>query len=104
MPLVRVDIKKNPDPTFAKRIGEVIYAALRSEINVPEHDNFQVLAEHDGVTEGRHALRYEFAGTPFESVQLVTPTSGTRDVATIVAAFGAGPCPLTTTTFFVFAS
>ncbi|UFP97907.1 tautomerase family protein [Pseudomonas fitomaticsae] len=47
MPLVRVDIKKNPDPTFAKRIGEVIYAALRSEINVPEHDNFQVLAEHD---------------------------------------------------------
>lgn len=47
MPLVRVDIKKNPDPTLAKRIGEVIYAALRSEINVPEHDNFQVLAEHD---------------------------------------------------------
>lgn len=47
MPLVRVDIKQNPDPTFAKRIGEVIYAALRSEINVPEHDNFQVLAEHD---------------------------------------------------------
>ncbi|PNB49723.1 tautomerase family protein [Pseudomonas sp. GW456-12-10-14-LB2] len=47
MPLVRVDIKKNSDPTFAKRIGEVIYAALRSEINVPEHDNFQVLAEHD---------------------------------------------------------
>lgn len=47
MPLVRVDIKKNPDPTFAKRIGEVIYDALRSEINVPEHDNFQVLAEHD---------------------------------------------------------
>ncbi|MBV4457931.1 tautomerase family protein [Pseudomonas sp. COR58] len=48
MPLVRVDIRKNPDPTFAKRIGEVIYAALRSTFNVPEHDNFQILAEHDG--------------------------------------------------------
>ncbi|MBC8999063.1 tautomerase family protein [Pseudomonas sp. N40(2020)] len=47
MPLVRVDIRKNPDPTFAKRVGELIYAALRSSIDVPEHDNFQILAEHD---------------------------------------------------------
>jgi phenylpyruvate tautomerase PptA (4-oxalocrotonate tautomerase family) len=48
MPLVRVDIKKHTDPTFAKRIGEQIYAAMRSTINVPEHDNFQILNEHDG--------------------------------------------------------
>ncbi|MCP1487616.1 phenylpyruvate tautomerase PptA (4-oxalocrotonate tautomerase family) [Pseudomonas fluorescens] len=48
MPLVRVDIKQNPDPTFAKRIGEQIYAALRSCIDVPEHDNFQILTEHEG--------------------------------------------------------
>ncbi|MBK5512629.1 tautomerase family protein [Pseudomonas sp. TH15] len=47
MPLVRVEIRKNPDPTFAKRIGEQIYAAMRSAIGVPEHDNFQILAEHD---------------------------------------------------------
>ncbi|WP_338801547.1 tautomerase family protein [Pseudomonas sp. RSB 5.4] len=48
MPLVRVEIKKHADPTFAKRIGEQIYAAMRSAINVPEHDNFQILNEHDG--------------------------------------------------------
>jgi len=48
MPLVRVEIKKHSDPTFAKRIGEQIYAAMRSTINVPEHDNFQILNEHDG--------------------------------------------------------
>nr|WP_247868467.1 tautomerase family protein [Pseudomonas sp. MWU12-2020] len=48
MPLVRVEIKKHADPTFAKRIGEQIYAAMRSAINVPEYDNFQVLNEHDG--------------------------------------------------------
>ncbi|QXZ16759.1 tautomerase family protein [Pseudomonas sp. AO-1] len=48
MPLVRVEIKKHSDPTFAKRIGERIYAAMRSTINVPEHDNFQILNEHDG--------------------------------------------------------
>jgi phenylpyruvate tautomerase PptA (4-oxalocrotonate tautomerase family) len=47
MPLVRVDIQQNPNPEFAKRIGEQIYAALRSCINVPEHDNFQILTEHD---------------------------------------------------------
>ncbi len=48
MPLVRVEIKKHSDPTFAKRIGEQIYAAMRSTINVPEQDNFQILNEHDG--------------------------------------------------------
>jgi phenylpyruvate tautomerase PptA (4-oxalocrotonate tautomerase family) len=47
MPLVRVDIKKNQDPTFAKRVGQQIYAAMRSAIAVPENDNFQVLNEHD---------------------------------------------------------
>ena len=47
MPLVRVDIKKHQDPTFAKRIGEQIYSAMRSAINVPDHDNFQILNEHD---------------------------------------------------------
>lgn len=47
MPLVRVDIKKHPDPTFAKRVGQLIYAAMHSSIGVPENDNFQILAEHD---------------------------------------------------------
>jgi len=48
MPLVRIDIKQKPDPTFGKRVGEQIYAALRSCIDVPEHDNFQIISEHDG--------------------------------------------------------
>ncbi|MHC8286307.1 tautomerase family protein [Pseudomonas sp. XS1P51] len=47
MPLVRVDIKKHQDPTFAKRVGQLIYAAMHSAIGVPDHDNFQILAEHD---------------------------------------------------------
>lgn len=47
MPLVRVDIKKHQDPTFAKRVGQLIYAAMHSAIGVPEHDNFQILAEHN---------------------------------------------------------
>ncbi|MGF6110535.1 tautomerase family protein [Pseudomonas sp. dw_612] len=47
MPLVRIDIKKHQDPTFAKRVGQLIYAAMHSAIDVPENDNFQILAEHD---------------------------------------------------------
>jgi len=47
MPLVRIDLRRNPDPEFARRAGEEVYAAMRSTINVPEHDHFQVLTEHD---------------------------------------------------------
>jgi phenylpyruvate tautomerase PptA (4-oxalocrotonate tautomerase family) len=47
MPLVRIDLRRNPDPDFARRAGEVVYDAMRATINVPEHDHFQVLTEHD---------------------------------------------------------
>ncbi|HEY0210347.1 tautomerase family protein [Acerihabitans sp.] len=48
MPLVRIDIKKNPDPTYIGRVGKIVYQAMKSAINVPEADNFQILGEHDG--------------------------------------------------------
>lgn len=47
MPLVRIDIRKHPDPAHLPKLGQVVYAAMRATINVPEHDNFQVLTEHD---------------------------------------------------------
>jgi len=47
MPLVRIDIKRQPNPEHLQTLGKVVYAALRQTINVPEHDNFQVLTEHD---------------------------------------------------------
>ena len=34
MPLVRIEIKKQQDPTYAKRIGQRVYAAMRSSIGV----------------------------------------------------------------------
>jgi phenylpyruvate tautomerase PptA (4-oxalocrotonate tautomerase family) len=54
MPLVRIDLITRPDPTFAKRVGEVVYEAMRATINVPDHDNFQILCEHD-----QHHLIYD---------------------------------------------
>lgn len=48
MPLVRIDIKRHPDPAHLPKLGQVVYAAMQHTINVPDHDNFQVLTEHDG--------------------------------------------------------
>lgn len=47
MPLVRIDIKRNTDVSYAKKLGKVVYDSMKAAINVPDHDNFQVLAEHD---------------------------------------------------------
>ena len=47
MPLVRIDMLKKTDPTFAQRVGKIVYESMSTAINVPEHDNFQILTEHD---------------------------------------------------------
>ena len=47
MPLVRIDIKRNTDASYAKKLGKVVYDSMKAAINVPDQDNFQVLAEHD---------------------------------------------------------
>ncbi len=47
MPLVRIDIKKNSDGSYIKKLGRVVYEAMKAAINVPDKDNFQVLTEHD---------------------------------------------------------
>jgi phenylpyruvate tautomerase PptA (4-oxalocrotonate tautomerase family) len=47
MPLVRIDIRKNAEPTFAAQIGSIVYGAMADTINVPAGDNFHVINEHD---------------------------------------------------------
>lgn len=47
MPLVRIDIRKHSNPEHIQTLGRVVYSAMREAINVPEHDNFQILNEHD---------------------------------------------------------
>lgn len=47
MPLVRIDIKRNADASYAKRLGKVVYDSMKAAINVPDKDNFQILTEHD---------------------------------------------------------
>jgi phenylpyruvate tautomerase PptA (4-oxalocrotonate tautomerase family) len=47
MPLVRIDLMKKPDSSFGQRVGQVIYESMKSSIGVPDHDNFQIITEHD---------------------------------------------------------
>ena len=47
MPLVRIDLNKSYSLDISKKIGDIIYAAMEQEINVPKDDKFQVITRHD---------------------------------------------------------
>jgi 4-oxalocrotonate tautomerase len=46
MPLVRIDLAAGKSPDFRRTIGEVVYEAMISTINVPNDDRFQIITEH----------------------------------------------------------
>lgn len=47
MPLVRISLMNNRPSGLGKKIGVVVYRTMMDTINVPLHDNFQVITEHD---------------------------------------------------------
>lgn len=47
MPLVRISLRQGKPAGFGKRIGAVVYQTMVDTINVPVHDNFQIISEHD---------------------------------------------------------
>ena len=46
MPLVRIDLRQGKTPEYRRKIGDMVYRAMRETINMPEHDRFQVIADH----------------------------------------------------------
>jgi 4-oxalocrotonate tautomerase len=46
MPLVRIDLREGKGPEYGRKIGDLVYQAMRETIAVPEGDRFQVIAEH----------------------------------------------------------
>ncbi|MFK3796876.1 MULTISPECIES: tautomerase family protein [unclassified Pseudomonas] len=46
MPLVRIDVADRTSPDTLAIISEVVYEAMRSTANVPEHDKFQIVQRH----------------------------------------------------------
>jgi len=46
MPLVRIDLAAGKPAEYRRTIGEVIYDAMTSTLNVPKDDRFQIISEH----------------------------------------------------------
>jgi hypothetical protein len=46
MPLVRIDLRQGKPPEYRRKIGDMVYRAMRETINMPEHDRFQVITDH----------------------------------------------------------
>jgi 4-oxalocrotonate tautomerase len=46
MPLVRIDLAEGKPAEYRHGIGEVVYDAMISTLNVPKDDRFQVITEH----------------------------------------------------------
>ncbi|MDG3441153.1 tautomerase family protein [Nitrospirillum amazonense] len=46
MPLARIDLVKGKSAEYRHTIGEVIYEAMLSTLNVPKDDRFQIITEH----------------------------------------------------------
>ncbi|MEO8924612.1 MAG: tautomerase family protein [Caldimonas sp.] len=46
MPLVRIDLATGKPAEHRRRIGDIVYDAMRATIDVPENDRFQVITEH----------------------------------------------------------
>ena len=46
MPLVRIDLAEGKSAEHRKRIGNIIYDAMRAIIGVPMDDKFQIITEH----------------------------------------------------------
>jgi phenylpyruvate tautomerase PptA (4-oxalocrotonate tautomerase family) len=47
MPLTRVSLRKGKPATYRTALLDGIYRALRAVFDVPEHDRFMVINEHD---------------------------------------------------------
>lgn len=47
MPLVRISHKRRGHPDFGHRVGDAVYRTMVGTIDVPVHDNFQIITAHD---------------------------------------------------------
>jgi phenylpyruvate tautomerase PptA (4-oxalocrotonate tautomerase family) len=47
MPLVRISYLKGKPSGFGKQLSDIIYRTMTETINVPPHDNFQLITEHE---------------------------------------------------------
>ena len=47
MPFIRIDLSNKHPEGFSQQVGDIVYAAMRQTINVPDNDKFQVITRHE---------------------------------------------------------
>ena len=47
MPLVRISLVKGKPEAYRRKVGDAVHRALVETIDVPPHDRFQILTEHE---------------------------------------------------------
>lgn len=47
MPLVRIDFGPGHPAGFGRAVGDIVYRAMTTEINVPADDKFQIISAHE---------------------------------------------------------
>jgi len=47
MPLVRIELQRGKSAEYRQAIADGIYEAMRETIQVPEHDRFELISEHE---------------------------------------------------------
>jgi 4-oxalocrotonate tautomerase len=68
MPLARIDLPAGQSAEYRAAVGEVVYAAMLSTLNVPKNDRFQVLVEHSG---GDLVINPEYLGIQRSATAIV---------------------------------
>ena len=48
MPLVRIDLQSGQPAAYKRGIADVVYHALVEVMGAPQHDQFEIITEHDG--------------------------------------------------------
>src|SRR5882724_11720720 len=81
MPLVRIDVPAGTSADYHQAVGEVVYIAMTTTLNVPKDDRFQVIAEHSrgdlvidqnylGIARSKNALLIQVTLNEGRSVEL----------------------------------
>jgi phenylpyruvate tautomerase PptA (4-oxalocrotonate tautomerase family) len=47
MPLVRISLLRRKPEGFGRKVGDVVYRAMRETLNVPDKDKFQIISQHE---------------------------------------------------------
>jgi 4-oxalocrotonate tautomerase len=80
MPLIRISLKKGKPAAHRRAIADGVYEALRETFNVPEHDRFVAVHEHDEGNLDYDPGYFGFArGPDFVTIQITASNTRTVD-------------------------